>query len=623
MLNYFLQLLLLVPVAGFLLSLLLRPHQEKWISRLAYATVGLHLASYFVFLIVWLSQGAVLIDVKDLTLYDRHGYAFFIDLYFDSSSAVYLFVGGMLTLLVTVYSRVYLHREKGYKRFFNTLLFFYVGFSLVVLSGNLETLFIGWEILGISSYLLIAFYRERFLPVRNAMKVYSIYRLGDVGLIAAMWMIHHLFHSNITFHELHNTAWVNEHLDSHTWVGIGVSLMLLVAAAAKSAQFPFSSWLPRAMEGPTPSSAIFYGSISVHLGVFLLLRTFPFWEHQLSVRILIGGVGLLTSVLASGAARVQSSVKAQIAYGSMAQIGLIFIEVAAGLHWLALVHFAGNAFMRTYQLLVSPSVVSYLIREQFYRFKPRPLTVEDSMPRRLQYTLYIWSLKEFNLDSLIHKLYWKPLKWMGGQLRFLSGQVVALLVLPLWLVGAALWWNSNALPESLVHALPPVCACLGLLLVARSFTERQRPALAWSLILLNHCWIALAVSFNERFDLWEVATYLSGVLLSWVVGMAVLSWLSQREADVSLAGYKGHAYEHPRLALIFLIASLGLTGFPITPTFIGEDLIYSHIHEHQIALALLTSLSMVIDGIAAMRIYNKLFLGPHVKTYHERAYKSS
>ncbi len=112
------------------------------------------------------------------------------------------------------------------------------------------------------------------------------------------------------------------------------------------------------------------------------MRTYPFWEQQFSVRILIGVLGLATTVITTGIARVQSSIKSQIAYASIAQIGLIFIEVAAGWHALALIHFAGNAFLRTYQLLVSPSVVSYLIREQFYNFSPRDRSIENSFPKK-------------------------------------------------------------------------------------------------------------------------------------------------------------------------------------------------------------------------------------------------
>lgn len=137
---------------------------------------------------------------------------------------------------------------------------------------------------------------------------------------------------------------VQAQLEDHHTLGILISIMLLIAAAAKSAQLPFSSWLPRAMEGPTTSSAIFYGSLSVHIGVFVLLRTYPFWENIAIIKIGVVLIGLFTSIIATSIALVQSSVKTQIAYSSIAQIGIMFIEVALGFHNLALLHFAGNAF---------------------------------------------------------------------------------------------------------------------------------------------------------------------------------------------------------------------------------------------------------------------------------------
>ena len=294
-----LEFFILIPIAGFILSLLIPGKKENVISWVVYFTVGIHFASFIVFIVYWLSQGHPTLNLKDIVLFHTDGYEFFIDFYFDKITAVYMFVGSFLTFLVAIYSRVYLHRENGYKRFFNTILFFYVGYNIVIFSGNLETLFMGWEILGISSFLLIAFYRDRYLPVKNAVKVFSIYRIGDVGLILAMWMSHHLWHENITFLKLSNYELVSSQLQTHSLIGVFISLMILISAAAKSAQFPFSFWLPRAMEGPTPSSAIFYGALSVHVGIYILLRTFPFWEHQLSVRILIGAVGLISSVIAS------------------------------------------------------------------------------------------------------------------------------------------------------------------------------------------------------------------------------------------------------------------------------------------------------------------------------------
>jgi len=300
--------------------------------------------------------------------------------------------------------------ELGLKRFFNTILFFFLGYNFTVLSGNFETLFIGWEILGISSFLLIAFYRDRYLPVRNAVKVFSIYRIGDVGIFLAMWASHHLWHENITFYKLQNYDLVHQHLSEHSFIGIIISLGILIAASAKSALFPFSSWLPRAMEGPTPSSAVFYGSLSVHFGVFLLLRTFPFWEHQLSVRILIGLIGLITAIIAFFITGVQATIKTKIAYASIAQIGIMFIEIALGLETLALIHFAGNAFLRTYQLLVSPSVVSYQIRDQFYHFKTNQNVVFPKFLKRFESTIYVLSIKEWYLDTFMQKWIFYPVK---------------------------------------------------------------------------------------------------------------------------------------------------------------------------------------------------------------------
>jgi len=484
-------------------------------------------------------------------------------------------------------------------------------------------LFIGWEILGISSFLLIAFYRDRYLPVKNAVKVFSIYRIGDVGLILAMWMSHHLWHENITFLKLNNATLVHDQLASHTLIGTFISLMILLSAAAKSAQLPFSSWLPRAMEGPTPSSAIFYGSLAVHLGVFLMLRTFPFWEEQLSIRILIAVMGLTTSIITTGIARVQSSVKSQIAYSSIAQIGLIFIEIAAGLELVALIHFAGNAFLRTYQLLVSPSVVSYLIREQFYTLKPRQETIEDSYPRRMAYTLYLMCLKEWNLDSMMYRYLWNPLKLLGRKLEFITLRRVLVIGVPAYLAGLFIIYNREVLPESIESYFPYLFSLIALILVIKAFTERFVARLSWLLVVMNHFWIALAVSFNEQFSFGEVHIYLSGVAVSGILGFEVLRWLRSHEGSIDLDQFHGHSYRHPLFAFVFLLACLGVSGFPITPTFIGEDLIFSHIHEDQPLLALFVSLSFVIDGLAIIRMYARVFLGPHVKSIYEMAYRSS
>lgn len=614
---------ILLPLIGFVITMLIPVKEETLLSRSAFFVVGLHMIAAQTFIVYWFLQGHPTIDLKDVVLFKSENYEFFIDLSFDKITATYLFVGSVLTFLVTTYSRYYLHREDGYRRFFNAILAFYFGYNVVIFSGNLETLFIGWEILGIASFLLIAFYRNRYLPVKNAVKIFSIYRVGDVGLILAMWMSHHLWHENITFLKLSNYELVNTQLQTHTLIGVFISLMFVLTSAAKSAQLPFSSWLPRAMEGPTPSSAIFYGALSVHLGVFLLLRTFPFWEHQLSVRIIIGLLGLATTIITTGIARIQSSVKSQIAYSSLAQIGLIFIEVAAGFETLALFHFAGNAFLRTYQLLVSPSVVSYLIREQFYNFSPHQRSIEDSFPKKMEYTLYILCIKEWNLDSFMYRYLWNPLKWAGNKINFMTLNRVLLTFIPFYLLGIFLLFNQDMLPIQVNAFLPILFSLFGLLMVLKSFTERKRARMSWALIILNHFWVALSISFNEHFNYDHSVIYLSGIIVSGLLGFLCLYWIKSHEGSIDLDQFHGHSYKHPRLAFIFLLACLGLTGFPITPTFIGEDLIFTHIHEDQLVLASFTALSFILDGLAAIRIFARVFLGPHVKSMYEMAYRSS
>jgi NADH-quinone oxidoreductase subunit L len=620
----YLQLFIFIPLIGFLLSSILPQKNESVLSKNAFVTVGFHTVSIVVFTIYWLYRGFPTLNYNEIVLFKSTHFQFFVDFYFDKISAVYIIVGAIITFLVVVYSRYYMHRESGYKRYFTTMLLFYLGYNIIVLAGNLETLFIGWEILGLSSFLLIAFYRERYLPVKNAIKVFSIYRLGDVGMILAAWAFHHFWHENITFLKLHQYAYMDSHIEAHSLFAIFISLMIIFCAAVKSAQFPFSYWLPRAMEGPTPSSAIFYGSLSVHIGIFLLLRTYPFWEHQIGIRVFIGLIGLTTSVITNVIARVQSSIKSQIAYASISQIGIIFIEVALGLETLALFHFAANALFRTYQLLVSPSVVSYLIREQFYNFSPRPLTFEDSLPKRIENSFYILSLKEWNLDALVYKFYWNPLKWAGEKLNFLTLKGVFMFFIPVYLIGLYFIYNKLAIPSIVLAYLPFTCCVIGLLMILKAFSERKSIELTWILIIMNHFWVALGIGFNDTdTDFTYIYIYLSGVIVSGLLGYIILKKIRSYEPNINLDQYHGHSFKHPKLSFIFLFACLGLTSFPITPTFVGEDLIFSHINEHQVVLASVVSLAFVIDGIALIRMYAKLFLGPHINSPNEMSYKSA
>ena len=623
MTQHFLSLFILIPLAGFFTTLLIPRNRENAIAWTTFATVLLNFLIAVGFAVYWIVNGAAIMDERDLLIYGTDGYEFFIDFFWDKNSLVFFIVGSFLVLLVTRYSQYYMHRESGYKRFFNTLLFFYTGYTIAVLSGNIETLFVGWEFLGVSSFLLIAFYRDRYLPIKNAVKVFSIYRLGDIGVILAMWLSHHLWHANVTFSQLSDAASVHHALNEHSLMGVAIALAVLITAAAKSAQFPFTRWLPRAMEGPTPSSAIFYGSLSVHLGVFLLLRMYPLWESQWTARLLIAFVGISTALIAGGIARVQSSIKAQIAYASASQIGLIFIELSLGFTNLALFHFAGNAFLRTYQLLVSPSTVSYLIREQFFNFQPASKTIESYLPKRIAQTFYVLGVKEFFLDEMLYRYFWHPFKVIGSQLDFLRRWRIAILVAFLGSIPFCRYFLNIRFSESAMHAFSFVFALTAVIMVLKSFTERKDVFAAWWLVIANHAAVAIAISLNENYAMGHNWIYLSGIMLGGLIGFFLLRALKARAGDINLDRFHGNVKYYPKMSMAFFFCCLALSGFPLTPTFVGEDLIFGHIHEEQVGLALLVSMSFVLDGLALIRIFARVFFGPSVRAVYESSYRSS
>lgn len=618
-----LQFFILLPFIAFTACLFMPKKNEKLIAALTIIFSGTFLTGIIAFTIYWLLNKAPVLDSKHFVFFKKEDIEIYIDFYFDKTAAVFTLTGAVLFLLVAIFSKYYLHREEGFKRFFCTILLFFLGYNFIILSGNFETLFVGWEILGLCSFLLISFYRDRYLPVKNALKTISLYRLGDVCLMLAMWMSHHLWHKNITFLDLNNLQAVEEHLKEHNWYGVFIAGMIVIAAAVKSAQLPFSSWMPRAMEGPTSSSAIFYGSLSVHIGVFLLIRTYPYWESLLSIKLLIIFIGLATAIIANGIAGVQSSVKTQIAYSSISQIGLMFIEVASGLHVLALIHFAGNAFLRTYQLLVSPSVLSYLTHNMFYHFKPAVIN-GNIAGNSFKNSLYILNIKEWNIDFLLYRYLWSPFKWIGNKLNFLINKWVIIVLILLYVTGLSINEFREYISIDIIDLLPFIYSFAGLLLILRSFVERGEAIQAWILVISGQLFITLSVVLlNEDFGYHHIILFLSGSLTAAIIGYICLKKMKALDNNVILNLYHGYIYEHPNFGFVFLLCCLGIIGLPFTPTFIGIDLLFNHIHKHQEILIIFTSVSFLFIEISLFRIYARVFLGQHIKPNHPIAYRSS
>lgn len=619
-----LQLFIWLPLSAFLISLLLPKKKERIISILAIASIGLYLLGFIVFALYWIINNSPVLNAKHFVFFKKRDIEIFIDFYFDGLTLVYASVGVLLTLLVSIFSRYYMHREEGFKRFFNTLLLFFLGYNLIVFAGNFETLFIGWEILGICSFLLISFYRDRYLPVKNGLKTISIYRLGDVCLILAMWMSHHLWHQNITFLMINDAQLVAQHLQEHNWYGIFIAVMIVLASMVKSAQLPFCSWLPRAMEGPTTSSAIFYGSLSVHLGAFLLMRTYPYWESLFIIKLLIIVIGASTSIIGSSIARVQSTVKTQIAYSSITQIGLIFIEVALGFHVLALIHFAGNAFLRTYQLLVSPSVLSYQVHDMFFNFTPKTKKESSSVLSKLKNSIYILGIKEWNLDFFLYQYLWSPFKWVGKNLNFLNNKIVIAFLAIIYIAGILINEFRETIPAALTDAAPFLFSFAGLLLIIKSFAERGNAIAAWLMIISGQLFITLSVVLlNEDFGYQHILFLLSGSFAAALTGYICLKRIKDIDNDIVLNRFHGYTHEQPTTGFVFLLCCLGIVGVPFTPTFIGIDLLFSHIHKNQELLIIFTTISFLFIEIAVLRIYARIFMGQHKKVYHPIAFRSS
>jgi NADH-quinone oxidoreductase subunit L len=612
-------LLTIIPLVAFLATLFWQNKQERPIARIVLFTKMFYIIVAIVYAVLWFINGYRPIDQKFATLYKTENFVFAIQFHYDHITAVFSIVGAVLFFLVSTFSRYYMHRDEGYKRFFNTILFFATGYNLIIYSGNFETLFIGWEFIGLSSFLLIAFYRNRYLPVKNAFKTISNYRISDVALIIAMWLMHHLTHKNISFIQL-SEANATATLMDHQSMAIIIVIMIVLAAIIKSAQFPFTTWLPRAMEGPTSSSAIFYGSLSVHIGVFLLLRTYPFWQDMLWAKIVIIVAGAITGLVATSIARVQPTVKTQIAYSSAAQIGIIFIEVALGFHWLALIHFAGNAFLRTYQLLISPSVLNYLVHHQYFHYTPP----QNKPVGKLESAVYMLGIKEWNLDTFMFTYLWSPFKWIGKQFSFLKSTIVMLIVAMAGVVILVVVLNHPDFLQFTMDYLPVILAAMALGIILFSFSYRGNAITAWIYLFIAHIFIIAAiVSTLQDVNSIEVLFYATGILAAALLGIFCLQKINAIDKDSGLNKFHGYVYEQKGTAFLFLIAAIGLLGFPVTAAFIGIDVFFTYINPQQIILIGLIALCFIFIELAAIRIYCRIFLGPHKKLNHPVAFRSS
>ncbi len=282
--------------------------------------------------------------------FEMHGHPYRAWLVVDTLSTTMVLLTTTLIATVRLFALRYLHKDAGFFRFFLLTQLYALGSLTVFLAGSLDLLLAGWELVGLTSVLLIAFFHQRPAPVRNALRVFASYRFADIALLLAVALV---------LHQGGEARW--SELDrlpaDEGALALLLPCLLVLAACGKSSVGPFFGWLPRALEGPTPSTAVFYGAISVHAGVYLLIRSAAAIAASPAATALLFLLGLGSALAATWIGRAQTDVKSALAYATLAQLGLMFVEVSLGLTTLATLHIVGHACWRTAEFLRAPSAL--------------------------------------------------------------------------------------------------------------------------------------------------------------------------------------------------------------------------------------------------------------------------
>ena len=274
------------------------------------------------------------------------------------STVMMLIVSGVGGLIV-LYSIGYMDGDEEERRYFAYIAFFVFSMLLLVEGGNLLMLLVGWGLVGLSSYLLIGFWHDRPSAVAAAKKAFVMNAFGDATMALAFFIL--IAHTN----SLSFPSAFSVHLSSTA--ANFVALGLLGGAVAKSAQIPLQTWLPDAMEGPTPVSALIHAATMVTAGVYLIARTYPIFEQARTVQLIAAGAGALTLLVAGLIAVVQTDIKKVIAYSTMSQIGYMFVGVGVGAYANGIFHLLTHAFFKALLFMTAGLVIHAIANEQDIR----------------------------------------------------------------------------------------------------------------------------------------------------------------------------------------------------------------------------------------------------------------
>ncbi len=279
----------------------------------------------------------------------------------DGLSATMLLLVTGLSLVIQVFSTSYMKDDEKYTSYFTYFNFFVFSMLLLVMSSNFLVMFMGWELVGLSSYLLISFWSNKESASKAGNKAFIINRIGDFGFLIGLMIVLNTFETFDfkTIMSLSSTI-------SESTVTI-ICLFLLLGAFGKSAQFPLFSWLPDAMEGPTPASALIHAATMVTAGVFMLVRVSPLLQYSETAKLLIAIFGLLTALIAAFSAINQYDIKKVLAYSTISQLGFMFIAIGSGAYVAAIFHLVTHAFFKALLFLGAGAVIHAMHHEQDIR----------------------------------------------------------------------------------------------------------------------------------------------------------------------------------------------------------------------------------------------------------------
>ncbi len=290
----------------------------------------------------------------------------------DPLSAVMILVVTLVGFLIHVYSTGYMAPEKGpnhggYYRFFSYLNLFMFAMLTLVLANNFALMFVGWEGVGLCSYLLIGFYFYKKSAADAGKKAFIVNRIGDAGFILGMFLIFQTFGSLDFGAVISKAASAPVEAFGHVGVLTAIGILLFIGATGKSAQLPLYTWLPDAMEGPTPVSALIHAATMVTAGVYMVARSNAIYSHAPTAMMVVAVVGALTAIFAASIGLAQNDIKRVLAYSTVSQLGYMFLACGVGAYFAGIFHLITHAFFKALLFLGSGSVIHALSGEQDMR----------------------------------------------------------------------------------------------------------------------------------------------------------------------------------------------------------------------------------------------------------------